>query len=580
MEERPLNISTNFEKPVSNGDNWDKRNYFNMITKKLKPILENKLVQLSFIFFFANFIFKLFFLTDYGIWYDECFSIFHSQKGLKQIADVSRWDYSPPFYYYILHFWMKFFGITENSARILNILISSISGGLLFAFTFKHFNKVTAYFSSILFLTSNILFFYAQETRSYTLIILLFLASSFLFFELYKTKKWIFAVALGVINYLIILSHYLYGLIFLFQFILVLSYFNRKTLTQFISAVIITLVLFNKWILHAYKIFLSGGTKIVQPPSFRDIYPNILPLFNDSNSLALILILIGSIGLIVYILKKNKSDEEKRLFSFNLIYILLLSIGTIVIFFVISNKTPIFTTRYLVPSMAGMLILFPYLFSQIKISKTIQISTIVIVFLIAINSMNFKINKGMNYKHAIPFIKSHKGDKTAVVLQSIDMMSLFAYYYDKNIFKDYNFLDFNLVENNIFPANDSTWFKKYKLNAFDTIILAQTFAEYTDPNRTTNLYLDQNFERGETYFNTYDGIKISFYLNSKPDSIQSQIKDNQKSEHQKKIDFYVNKIKEDINWLSAIEKKSKKKNLPLDSMILLDAIWMVDNEAK
>lgn len=44
----------------------------------------------------------------------------------------------------------------------------------------------------------------------------------------------------------------------------------------------------------------------------------------------------------------------------------------------------------------------------------------------------------------------------------------------------------------------------------------------------------------------------------------------------------VNEIREGIRknpeWLANVEKKAKEKNIPLDSMILLDARWLVDDQ--
>lgn len=45
-----------------------------------------------------------------------------------------------------------------------------------------------------------------------------------------------------------------------------------------------------------------------------------------------------------------------------------------------------------------------------------------------------------------------------------------------------------------------------------------------------------------------------------------------------KIEKYIFAIKNSPEWLNEVKKKSIKRNIPLDSMILLDAGWMVDNE--
>ena len=46
------------------------------------------------------------------------------------------------------------------------------------------------------------------------------------------------------------------------------------------------------------------------------------------------------------------------------------------------------------------------------------------------------------------------------------------------------------------------------------------------------------------------------------------------------IDYYEKKIRSDVNWLKQIEEKAKEKNIPLDSMIKLDATWMFEEDKK
>ena len=50
------------------------------------------------------------------------------------------------------------------------------------------------------------------------------------------------------------------------------------------------------------------------------------------------------------------------------------------------------------------------------------------------------------------------------------------------------------------------------------------------------------------------------------------------NKRQEKIEKYINQIKEEKNWLEKVRIKSKERGIPLDSMIYLDAVWMVDNE--
>lgn len=47
---------------------------------------------------------------------------------------------------------------------------------------------------------------------------------------------------------------------------------------------------------------------------------------------------------------------------------------------------------------------------------------------------------------------------------------------------------------------------------------------------------------------------------------------------QQKINAFIHAIKSTPEWLEDVKEKANQKNIPLDSMILLDAIWMTDSE--
>lgn len=68
-------------------------------------------------------------------------------------------------------------------------------------------------------------------------------------------------------------------------------------------------------------------------------------------------------------------------------------------------------------------------------------------------------------------------------------------------------------------------------------------------------------------------IKLNAKKTSSSWSPQVQV-----NSRQNKIKGYIQTIKETPDWLSKVELKSREKGISLDSMILLDATWMVDNE--
>jgi hypothetical protein len=48
--------------------------------------------------------------------------------------------------------------------------------------------------------------------------------------------------------------------------------------------------------------------------------------------------------------------------------------------------------------------------------------------------------------------------------------------------------------------------------------------------------------------------------------------------YEERVQEIVGQIRSNPQWLADVEKKSKEKNIPLDSMILVDARWLVDEQ--
>ena len=178
--------------------------------------------------FSVNFIFKITDLSFASFNYDEIISVQSASLDFGHIKHVSEWDNNPPFYYYCLKIWVKIFTDTEFMVRLLSVVFSSLAGGVVFLIANVYFNKITAIVTSLLFLSSNLLFYYSHDARAYSLVLLLSLLSTFIYFNLKEKTEIKDILLLGLINFLLIYSHYITGLVIFFQTLLMLFYFNRK----------------------------------------------------------------------------------------------------------------------------------------------------------------------------------------------------------------------------------------------------------------------------------------------------------------------------------------------------------------
>ena len=173
-----------------------------------------------FIVFIVNFLFKIFYLDYSSFWFDEIISVQSASLDFGHIKHVSEWDKNPPFYYYCLSVWIKLINDSEYTVRLLSVIFSSLAAGFVFILANKWINKTTAIISSFLFLSSDVLYYYSHEARAYSLILLLSLISTYFYFKLKESYSYKLIIALGVVNFLMIYTHYISGIIIVFQAIL------------------------------------------------------------------------------------------------------------------------------------------------------------------------------------------------------------------------------------------------------------------------------------------------------------------------------------------------------------------------
>lgn len=60
------------------------------------------------------------------------------------------------------------------------------------------------------------------------------------------------------------------------------------------------------------------------------------------------------------------------------------------------------------------------------------------------------------------------------------------------------------------------------------------------------------------------------------DILQGHVEDP--AEYNQKIQEVINRIKSDENWMKSVVEKAKEQDIPIDSMLVLDAQWVVENE--
>jgi len=147
-------------------------------------------------------------------WWDELLAVWMAQADVPVMLQslftpaAPASDFTPPLFYLLLHGWMKFFGDSESSTRILTALFSTLSipvAGVLGKRFFSWREGLTVAF---LLCISPPEIYYAQQVRCYALLGLLALGSVYFADKALRTGRLRDVVFLAVLGTLFLYTHY------------------------------------------------------------------------------------------------------------------------------------------------------------------------------------------------------------------------------------------------------------------------------------------------------------------------------------------------------------------------------------
>src|SRR4051812_28781914 len=79
-----------------------------------------------------NLITRFLYIRFGSIWCDESYAIWLAMHPVSAIIDIVKSGTDAPFYYLLLHYWIKLFGFGNDAVRTLSILLET--GALFFFF--------------------------------------------------------------------------------------------------------------------------------------------------------------------------------------------------------------------------------------------------------------------------------------------------------------------------------------------------------------------------------------------------------------------------------------------------------------
>lgn len=467
----------------------------------------------TFIFFLivlAHLAYKSLYLDYWGFWHDEAFSLYFSQQHWGHIKHISEWDINPPLYYYFLWIWQNLFGNGEYAIRFSSVIFSALAAGMLYVFSARYFNRFTGWVAVLLFSTCNEMYFYAHEARPYAMILFFTLCSSYFFLQLISKPGWLPAIALGILDFGLIYTHYVSGIIIGMQVIVTLLYFNKQRAKWLGVSLGATLLLaFLRFTKKTITLIFHNKTSSfwIKKPTVMDLKLAFYDFFNGAD-LFYIFLIVAIISLI-YMVRQRTWKQEWQANGAKLTYLFLCGAGAILICFLISLRMPLFVKRYILFTGPFLYVLLGYFISKIPRNVIYPLAAILAVFLLfSTMRIDWRTPKSMDYRGALHLIKALRKENTPVLVETRDVAALFSYYYDKNLFTDYGNMENRMREKGIYPIANTEDVKAVDLAKSGKVILTQTFEELNPDDQALQQYLNTQFSQRQV-IRFYPGITIN-----------------------------------------------------------------------
>ncbi|MDA3866017.1 MAG: glycosyltransferase family 39 protein [Salinivirgaceae bacterium] len=432
--------------------------------KSMLPIFITGIILL------ANLAFKLFIIHGKSLYGDEPFTLYFSQQPFLNIIDRLVNDSNPFLHPFLLHTWIKIFGVTAFSGKLLSAILSSLTAALLFKLFYKRFGLLMPLIASVLFTLSEINLFYAQEIRAFALVGVLTTVSIYLFFEIIYSPKKKHIILLGVVNLSLVMSHYAAFLLPVVESIGILFFIrsHKKSVLYFIYSQSIALLLFAPWFIYSVMNNIpQAGKSWIPVPKLINLKYLILKLTTSRLLITYIVLLIASSS-VLFIKRTTETSFRKTYLLFILFFWV-----PILLNYAISQSAPIMLSRYLLFTTIPFYLSIGYFISQIAKIQHIRLTISIIVILIA--SYKIKLPKTPdNWIGKLDRIKKERSDNSIVFINAWWQYRPFAYYYDYQSFIDFNNTLHILKNQNIHAVSSITQIEKILENKkYDKIFLVK-----------------------------------------------------------------------------------------------------------
>jgi len=305
-----------------------------------------------------------------SLWFDELVSAAQSRMDLPNLVLSLENDFQAPLYYFLLHYWVKIFGISEIALRSMSFVLGLLTIPMIYLVGKELINPFTGLMSALLLSLSSFHIYFSQETRSYCLIGFLTLISFHFFIMIVKRgNKKQYIVGFIITNVFLLYTHSIAIFILLTQNIIwfIIKLFKKKQIgyLQWTLYQILSLLLFTPWLLiEINQLKEFQGMMIFSVPNIYGLL-NTFYQYSGSFSLLFLFCLIFLLGLYSGF-RRFSFQESFPIWSTTVFLLIWIGFPILVPFILSQFITPIYNARNTLGAAFGFYILMGKSLTAIK----------------------------------------------------------------------------------------------------------------------------------------------------------------------------------------------------------------------
>lgn len=371
-------------------------------------------------------------LNSESIWHDEAVNVTIAQKGFSEmVSGIITYDNHPPLYYILLHFWMRLFGSSELSTRLLSAIFGILSIYMVYKVGEVSFGERVGLIAAFLLALFQFHIRYSQEARGYTLLLFLTITSFFFLLKALTRGELKYFAYYSFINILLIYTHP-YGLFILMaqNVYFLLTWTKHKTLfRKWLAALGITITAFLPWILVFIKQFKGAGQSMWPTPtlisgianlSFTVVGTFLRFIYFDPPYLTLATLAVLGI---LFVLELTDFSHLRALVRDNASQMLLLFTWFLIPIFVpfIISKLllPIYNVRYMISCSVPLYLVIALIIIHLKkkIPVLVSLGLLGLVALLGLktyyNTMDYHKEQ---WRQAVRYVETHARKEDLILL--------------------------------------------------------------------------------------------------------------------------------------------------------------------